>query len=230
VPANRSRVSALTPLSADDFDEVANLLADSSPLDTDGLLGVLHAVAVAPGIVPPSVWIAVVLPNGLGAFDSAGAQRCISFMLRMHNEVLVAINDRRPLVPAAETSLDVNLSQRATRRVQNSILSGSVTKERWTFVSCVASLGARRDLIPTEALAKFDALGDVKETVRRDLDAIVVAAHESLLKVRRAALPQRDPIAAAPKRKVGRNPPSPCGSGKKYKRCCNDRRHTLDSR
>jgi uncharacterized protein len=34
-------------------------------------------------------------------------------------------------------------------------------------------------------------------------------------------MPRIDPrVAAPPSRKVGRNAPCPCGSGKKYKRCC----------
>jgi preprotein translocase subunit SecA len=32
--------------------------------------------------------------------------------------------------------------------------------------------------------------------------------------------PAAAPAVAAPRAKVGRNDPCPCGSGKKYKRCC----------
>src|SRR5207244_4331493 len=38
--------------------------------------------------------------------------------------------------------------------------------------------------------------------------------------VHTAAAHTADPRLAAPPRKVGRNDPCPCGSGKKYKKCC----------
>src|SRR5262249_10156195 len=75
---------------------------------------------------------------------------------------------------------------------------------------------------PERTLAKFDALEDVKETLRRQLAAVVLAAHDSFLKVRRAAL-SGGPSSGVEAPKVARKAPCPCGSGKKYKRCCGDR-------
>ena len=37
-----------------------------SPLDLDALFGVLHAVVVAPGMLPPSGWLPMVVPEGPG--------------------------------------------------------------------------------------------------------------------------------------------------------------------
>lgn len=34
------------------------------------------------------------------------------------------------------------------------------------------------------------------------------------------SIPENDPVIEFPKRKIGRNEKCPCGSGKKYKRCC----------
>ena len=36
----------------------------------------------------------------------------------------------------------------------------------------------------------------------------------------RSLRPEAAPAIAAPRAKVGRNDPCPCGSGKKYKKCC----------
>lgn len=46
-----------TPLTDDEYATLADLLDESSPFDVDGLLGVLHAAAVAPSLVPPSRWL-----------------------------------------------------------------------------------------------------------------------------------------------------------------------------
>ncbi|MEJ7730449.1 MAG: UPF0149 family protein [Polyangiaceae bacterium] len=220
MPKSSSSLSAFPPLSDDEFDELADLLGDHCPFDIDGLLGVLHAVAVAPGIIPPSAWIATVLPERLGALDSTSAQRWIGLTLRLHNEVVDAVNDRQTIVPAAG---DVaGCESFAAGYIAGAALDPLWigNEDRWSFASCFAYLAGRCDLVPEETLDKFEKLGDVKDTLRRQLGAVVAAARDSFLEVRRA--PLSGVPAAAPT--VARKAPCPCGSGKKYKRCCADRR------
>jgi uncharacterized protein len=228
VSTRPSPSSALQRLSDDEFDELADLLDDCSPFDIDGLLGVLHAVAVAPGLLPPSAWVAVVLPNGLPNLDSTTAQRCLGFMLRLHSEVLGAVNDRTAIVPDSDDLADCESFAAGYAAGAELDPLWIDDQDRWTFASCVAYLGGRRDLVPDETLAKFDALGDVKETTRRQLAAVVVAAHDSFRRVRRATLSSAIPATARRPSSVARKAPCPCGSGKKYKRCCFDREHATD--
>ena len=53
-------------------------------------------------------------------------------------------------------------------------------------------------------------------TLAQDVNRAVREAVQSRLGLRPAAAP----AVAAPRAKVGRNEPCPCGSGKKYKKCC----------
>lgn len=208
-----------TALSDDEFDELADFLGDHSPLNLDAVLGVLHAVAVAPSLIPPSAWMPLVLPDGANGIDEQGARRGLTLLLRLHNEVLDALNHRQvigpePDEPDACESFSAGYAEAAA--LDPDWIGNA---DRWTFASCVAYLGDRRDLIPAATLAKFDALGDVKDTMRRDLLKVVAETHDCFLKYRREALAshRHAPARAA---RVGRNEPCPCGSGKKYKRCC----------
>jgi uncharacterized protein YecA (UPF0149 family) len=87
-------------------------------------------------------------------------------------------------------------------------------------------LGNRLDLVPQHTLTKLDAVADASQTIRRDLPAIINAAHQSLTKLRRA-VPTKQP--AQNTLRVGHNEPCPCGSGKKFRRCCIDREPALGS-
>lgn len=206
------------PVSDAEFGDIADLLDGRSPFDTDGLLGVLHAVAVAPGILPPSAWLPEVLPRGPG-----DTPHVIGLLLRLHNDVLAAVNRRRPLIPE-EDDIEACVAFAAgyaAGAALDPLWIGD--DDRWTFASCVAYLGGRRDLVPDHTLAKLDETPDAKDTLRRDLDAVVLAADESFRKVRRAEI---ESVRANPPRqaqRVGRNDPCPCASGKKFKRCCIDR-------
>ena len=223
-------ISALTPLSDDDFETLADLLEDRSPFDTDGLLGVLHAVAVAPSLLAPSAWIPVVLPNGAADLDAATAQRFVGLVLRLHDEVLDAVNDHEAIIPSTDdvAACKSFASGYAAGAELDPLWIGDA--DRWTFASCIAYLGGRLDLVPKDTLEKFDAEPEVKLTILRDLHKIFATTYDSFLKVRRAAISQ--PAASAPARvaRAGRNDPCPCGSGKKYKRCCIDRDRTLGAR
>jgi uncharacterized protein len=209
----------LSQLSDNDFDDLAELLEAHSRFDTDGLLGVLHAVAVAPSLMPPSAWLPEVLPDGPG--DSP---QLVGLLLRLYNQVLQAVDRRHPLVPEKEDidGCESFAAGYAAAAALDPLWIGH--DDRWTFASCLAYLGGRRDLVPNHTFAKLEAVPDAKETLRRDLDAVIAATHESFLKVRRAAF---EPHVHAPvlrrTARVGRNEPCPCGSGKKFKRCCIDR-------
>ena len=205
----------LTLISDDDLDELADFLDDHSPLNLDGVLGVLHAVAVAPSLVPPSAWIPLVLPDGT---DEKDARRALTLLLSLHNEVLDAVNHRHAIGPGPEDpdACESFAAGYAAAAALDPDWIGNA--DRWTFASCVAYLGERRDLIPPATLEKFDALGDVKDTMRRDLLTVVAETHDSFLKYRHDALSTHRHRPARVER-VGRNEPCPCGSGKKYKHC-----------
>ncbi len=211
--------SLIKPLSDDDFDALGDLLDERSPFDTQGVLGVIHAVALAPSLMPPSAWLPEVLPNGPGE----DAQVLIGLLLRLYNEVLDALNEGEAILPdendvAACESFAAGYAAAAARDPE-----WIGDDDRWTFAAPFAHLAGRLDLVPAPMLAKLEAMNDPKLLTRQNLGAIVKSTHESFRKLRQAALPKAPTVARASAARVGRNEPCPCGSGKKYKRCCINR-------
>ena len=212
------------PLSDDEYGTLGDLLEARSPFDTDGLLGALHAVVVAPSMVPPSAWLPVVLPDGFGDVD---AERRVGLVFRLFNEVLESVHRGAAFLMPEADDLDACTSFAAgfaAGAELDPLWIGD--DDRWTFASWAAYLGNRLDLVPEHTLAKLDALADSKQTIRRDMHAIINAAHESFTKLRRAAL-TKQPTQNV--HRVGRNESCPCGSGRKFKRCCIDQKPALDS-
>jgi hypothetical protein len=210
------------PLTDDEFEELAALLDRQSPLNTDGLFGVLHAVAVAPSVIVPSTWLPIVLPEGIEQ------GRSVELLLRMHNEVLDALNHGEGYVPPdddVEACVSFAGGYAAAATLDPQWIGDA---DRWTFASPIAYLAERRDLVPPDALAKFDATPDTKDVIRRYLAATVVTTHKTFVEARRASLAQQH-HAPAHSPRIGRNDPCPCGSGKKFKRCCIDRPRQVNS-
>jgi uncharacterized protein len=144
-------------------------------------------------------------------------------LLRLYNEVLDALNDGHAILPEEDdvTACEAFAAGYAAGAARDPAWIGD--EDRWTFAAPFAHLAGRLDLVPAPMLAKLEAMDDPKLLTRQSLGAIVKSTHESFRKLRQAALPKAptpDRVSAA---RVGRNEPCPCGSGKKYKKCCIDR-------
>ena len=146
-PVTPPRQLAKEALSDDEFEGLVALLEEHSPFDYDGLLGVLHAVALAPGLISPSSWLPVVLPKAPSNVDVGSAKRATDLVLRQYNEVVDALQHQQAILPeqddfdgcesfaagyAAGAELDPEWRNDA---------------ERWTFASGMAYLADRRDLL-----------------------------------------------------------------------------------
>jgi SEC-C motif domain protein len=97
---------------------------------------------------------------------------------------------------------------------------GREQTERWSKESEWLGL----EVTGTEAGGEDDDRGVVAFTARYEMNGEAVAHHERGLFERRdgrwiyAGEAKAAPVRAGPK--IGRNDPCPCGSGKKYKKCC----------
>ncbi len=217
------------PLSAAERAELTRLLTHTA-LDTNGLLGVLHAVAIAPTELAPPEWFAVVVPDGLMVFEEAvDAEEFLGFIMRLSNEVADGLAAGKPLVPPHE-------DEKACEAFAAGFVKGAEldkawleNAELWSSVGWAAYLAGRPDLAPSTLRAKLDELGDGgKATLRRDMRETLLMAHRTFAAVREAMGGQAAQGGPRPPKTVvhgpspGRNDPCPCGSGKKFKRCCID--------
>jgi hypothetical protein len=78
----------LKQLTDDELEELASFLDANAPLDFDGALGVMHAVAVAPGLLQTSTWIPLVSPVD-GSTDTAVGVRCARIAIRARSTACV---------------------------------------------------------------------------------------------------------------------------------------------
>jgi uncharacterized protein len=195
-------------LSDDELD-----LLDERGIDLDRVLGVLHAVLSAPGMIPPSQWLPL-------AFAEVPPEPvAIQLLLRLYNQVGDLLRGGRVFV--AEEDDEVACAAFAAGYAAGAALDPSWIgdADRWTFASPLADLGGRHDLVPPELLAKYDAQPEGRQVFLRELDRIVFTTYSTFAKYR---VPAASPTSQARPSavRVGRNEPCPCGSGKKYKRCC----------
>lgn len=205
-------------MSEPDADELETLLGGCSSFDFDGALGLIHAVALAPGRVPPAAWLPLLATDGRGDVDRS---RFLDLILRLYDDCLHGLDGGDSFFPEPD-------DEGACVSFSKGFVAGAELDDvwighddHWSFAAPFAYLAGRRELVPAAFLQKLDAQPDARAMVCRKLGAVVLSAHESFSKVRDPAAPPREARAV---RRVGRNDPCPCGSGKKFKRCCVDAR------
>lgn len=208
---NAMRNNVDVPLSDEEFDALAE-----RGLDLDRVFGVLHAVLIAPGIIAPSQW----LP--LAFAEVPPDPTSIERVLRLYNEVANALQNGEGFLPTPDDELACVAFADGYAAAAALDRQWTGNADRWTFATPLAFLGGRRDLVPPSQLAELDANPERRPVILRDLGGLVMAAYKSFAKDRVAtAQAVSQPRTASPR--VGRNDLCPCGSGKKYKRCCIDR-------
>ncbi len=216
------------PLSDAEFATLAAALPAASRFDADGVLGVLHAVAIAPSLLAPSEWLPTLLPEGIP--DGPKGENLLGLLLRLYNEVLGDLARHESMIPRPEE--EAACASFAAGYVAGAELDPvwRDDADRWGLVLGFAYVGGRLDVIPDDRLADVEAKG--KDHFRQKMDRIVASTDEVFTMLRRAAAPPPERAAAARPRvpasvaeggRVGRNDACPCGSGKKFKKCCIDK-------
>jgi len=227
------------PLSEAELDELESFL-DSDALSEDALNisslhGFLTALTVGPSLIPPSEWWPFIWGKEEPIFNSeADGERILGLVMRLYGSI------GKTLEKNPDGFLPVLLGD----DLEN---DDYLTSEDWCrgFVQGMAMRPADWDrlvedprapsmLAPILAFTSADAMADVlehgkgkvkRETLIAFLPFSVAEIYDYWREERRKNA--RDltfgslPIRAAPK--VGRNDPCPCGSGKKYKKCCGAR-------
>lgn len=172
----------------------------------DRASGILHALATAPTRVDSSAWLAELI--GERELDSPEDALLIR---RLHDRVLVAFEEGALEVPEGPNTIrefcegyvHVAMADRAWRA------NGKATLEAFPLL-CLAQ-GKRPSELGVEGVADEEAW---LAEQRRDLAQTLLAVHAALAVDREAA------VTPVRREKIGRNEPCPCGSGRKYKKCC----------
>jgi uncharacterized protein len=210
--------SALTAsLSDDDYQEFAAFLDDVGLLEIEGTLGLLHAVAIAPSLIPPSAWLPIVLsPEQDNALDAEEMNVFLGLLMRQYNAVLQGLSRGAVIMPEAH-------EEEACVSFAGGFVAGAEldpewrgNDQRWDYVEAIAYLAGRLDLVTDETQARLDAEPNIRAILCGDMEPLIGNANLEFGRARTRGTP----MAVQAARRVGRNDPCPCGSGKKYKRCC----------
>jgi len=206
------------PLSEDEFADLDDWLGICSPFDVHGLLGLLHAVAVAPGTVTPSVWVPIVLPNGLADLNQDDVPGFMALLLRLQGDVIETVNAEETMTP--EPGEHEECRSFAEGYAAGAELDPEWLRNEghWSYASPLAYLGGRLDLVPHDTVAEIERQfePDPAKAIREQMASLIHAAHDAFQGLRQSLM-HGTPARAT---RIGRNDPCPCGSGKKYKRCC----------
>lgn len=196
--------------------------------------GFMAGIAVCPALVMPSEWIPVIWAGEEPVFDNeAQAQNIMSILMDYYNDTLHALNrgKYRPIYdrdndgsPFWEIWLEGFF--RAIHMRADEWLSFADNDDR-DLQRSIFILTRLREIVRADDEFKAMDLDDGLEEAAPDL------IPESVLQLhnyrKQSTLPpssndnHHNPKTGVPKTgmpKTGRNDPCPCGSGKKFKKCC----------
>ena len=214
----------------DDF--LASPVREDTTMDVATLEGYLVALGTGPETVMPSDWLPWVWDMHGGKAEAQfqdldEANHTLQLIMRFNNQLLQQFADspeefepvywRSPVWGAAEWC-------------EGFLLGISLTQEAWTplMVGHPDWFAPFMRLGTSEGLAITDKQGDAEHWMNEVTPALA-QIHAFWLVHRRQLLAEdaiREPVVRASP-KIGRNEPCPCGSGKKYKKCCGAGGNTL---
>lgn len=205
------------------------------------LAGFLFSVACAPEVIPPSEWMPIVFNDGDAGFETPReAEQVIEAMMALYNECgRQGTEEGEALPPGCEILAPPlrNLEADAplSRWARGFVTGSSWLEEIWDELTpdeLDGELGGILMILSFFASPKLAEayLKDAKEglTIERMAETILpvfpdaTTGYARMGRIFYQALMEEDtPEEKPPARpKVGRNDPCPCGSGKKFKKCC----------
>lgn len=211
------------------LDELDQLLLDQGEdwMLLTQLDGYLAGILVSPDLVPPGVWLKHIWAGddgaGLPHFEKMeDFQHIIDLIMRHYNDVLASLAQPgcyEPLFDIDTHNDDVLWEL----WVEGFMQAMDLAPDGWERIAVSGDAGCKAAL---KGMAKLHAIangeaqlshGKVEQWTREAPDLIPIWV-ETL----HAWRLENDPSRPSPPRqgKVGRNDPCPCGSGKKYKKCC----------
>ncbi len=227
-----TRPSAPDPIAsavADALDTVADSLSQAEHEMLVFVDGLLTAAAIGPERTYPHEWVRAVFQDH--RFEDADTAQASSALLSlMHNEILSDLRRMRAdysprFLRDAEVGEDVALAgQWANGFVTGMLLRGDAwaalvdTNEAMTVLIPILVFLTREDGTPLLTQCA-EEIADLREEALPLLGPAIYNVYQYW----QAHSRRSQPKAIDPLRKTGRNEPCPCGSGKKFKKCCLDR-------
>jgi len=227
---------ALTPLSESELEELDHFLLYD--VDTEEVMtlemadGFLHALAIGPTTVPPRQWLPKIWGTREMMPPMASMEQLnhvLSLVMRHFNSIVAGLEgDPREISPCWATSIydgDEREYDDAESWAYGFVEGMKLCWDDWQSLLCtprgqalfspIGLLGEGDFSEDQDMLTRTPAM---REELAHQIPQAVLDMHAHWLPLRLAAY-QRE-AARSKQSKVGRNEPCPCGSGKKFKKCC----------
>jgi len=225
----------MAPLTDDELEELDQFLLygvdndESMTLDT--LDGYLHAIAIGPETIMPSRW----LPKIWGE-DSAmmppmdnidQLNHIMGLVMRHYNSIISGFEQTPPLVIPYWNTFRYDDIEREEADMWAYGFSEGVQLNRAAWKPLFDSPQGQQWYRPIGLLGEDEFSADQNKLTKtpEQREKLAQQIEASLVNIRAFWLPLREAIherdmSQRLRTKVGRNEPCPCGSGKKFKKCC----------
>jgi uncharacterized protein len=227
-----TKAAQLTTSELEELDDFLSLIVGGKIPNTEALDGFFAALACCPDLVMPSEYMPIIqsgeTEEGDMVFEDLDeAQRFMNLVNQHWNYVNYQLNECSAYLPLV---LESEEGDYGGNDWANGFLRGiNLRHDIWSELINSEEHGG--SMVPIWALAYEnhpDAdLRPFKEPIdEKKREDLIVNAAAGVMRMHAYYLDQRSAYAAQaatfvrPHRKIGRNEPCPCGSGKKYKRCC----------
>lgn len=223
------------PLTDDEFGQLEAFLDAAGPraMNLESLDGFFAALICSPDMVPPSEYLSQIWGEDFSFESEEQAAGILGLLMRHWNTISGTLN--RTLA-APDVYLPVLLKGEDGVACGNDWAQGflrgiGLRAGRWSDMLDEEHCGP---LFPMMLLAHEhdpDPALRPRPVTPEQREELLMMMIAGLTKIYRHFEPQRRPHSQSSLKqtqsKVGRNAPCPCGSGKKYKRCCAETERTL---
>lgn len=232
----RSVPNTMAPLTDAELDELDRLLlyevTSEEGMTLEILDGYLHALAIGPETVMPSRWLPAVWGQPAGSMAPPmrfidDANYLNSLVMRHYNSIVSSFEDQLPIFAPCWGVFKYDMGEfedaecwahgftEAVKLTQSAwqVLLNDARGQQW--YRPIGLLGAE-DF--SDDQNELTLTPELRQDLARSIESSIMQIHEFWLPHRRAVAQRQ--YAQAVSTKVGRNEPCPCGSGKKFKKCC----------
>jgi uncharacterized protein len=224
------------PLTDAEYERVASMLARSDrAMNVEMLDGFFAALICGPDLVRPSEYLRVIwggdkIGGDKGWRDEAEMQEFFDLVMRHWNSTIGALSSGEPFMPFLLE--DDDGIARANDWAEGFARGMKLRTDGWTelfddekhagLLVPILALAHERDPDPAMRPYKEPIDAERREQLIIGAAAGVTGIYRYFAARRHGAVLSRQEVATPQhsKGKVGRNEPCPCGSGKKFKKCC----------
>jgi uncharacterized protein len=226
-----------TPLSETEYDKLESILNQfqkENVMNLEGVDGLFTALICSPEMTQPNIYLRAIwgdkgIPANEALQNDQDTQDFMFLLMRHWNTVARKLDNDEVFLPVLLEDSDGNA--KGNDWAKGFVKGMQIHQKDWAELSDDEEKGG--SLVPILALAHENdpdpKLRPYKEPVNAELrEQLIMGLSAGAMNINKYFEPHRRMTAKAGntfKRdtpKVGRNEPCPCGSGRKYKRCCGD--------